>query len=210
MLAAGAIGGALLLVVVGRDLIIKPEGADQPGAIRLLQLFTYNYRRAWPDALDFSAPLAAFTVVGVVLVLALAVRRVRRHAVVVMCVFGFVWGIWGTDVYMERTAQHWGQHEIIAAYYADRASPDEQLVAYQMNWKGENFYTGNHIPAFVSTGTTFTNWLKKQREEGKKVMYFITEHGRIGGLKGEVQGKSYREITDKVLCNKFILVRAEL
>ena len=46
MLAAGAVAGALLLVVVGRDLILKPEGADQPGAIRLLQLFTYNYRRA--------------------------------------------------------------------------------------------------------------------------------------------------------------------
>ena len=56
-----------------------------------------------------------------------------------------------------RRRQHWGQHEVIAAYYADRASPDEQLVAYQMNWKGENFYTGNHVPAFVSTGATFTD-----------------------------------------------------
>jgi hypothetical protein len=210
MLGAGAVGGALLLVVVGRDLIIKPEGADQPGAIRLLQLFTYNYRRAWPEALDFSAALAAFTVVGVVLALGLAVQRMRRHAVAAVLVFGFLWGIWGTDVYMENTAQHWGQHEIIAAYYADRASPDEQLVAYQMNWKGENFYTGNHVPAFVSTGSTFTTWLKKQRDAGVKVMYFITEHGRIGGLKNEVGAKVFKEVTDKTLCNKFILVRTEL
>ncbi len=55
MLAAGSVAAALLLVVVGRDLIITPQGADQPGAIRLLQLFTYNYRRGWPDSLDFSA-----------------------------------------------------------------------------------------------------------------------------------------------------------
>ena len=41
-------------------------------------------------------------------------------------------------------------------------------------------------------------------------MYFITEHGRIGGLKSEVGAKAYREVTDKVLCNKFVLVRAEL
>ena len=41
-------------------------------------------------------------------------------------------------------------------------------------------------------------------------MYFITEHSRIGGLKGEVQAKSYREITDKTLNNKFVVVRAEL
>jgi hypothetical protein len=121
-----------------------------------------------------------------------------------------VWGVWGLDVYMEETAQHWGQHEMIAAYYADRQSPDQILVAYQMNWKGENFYTGNHVPAFVSTGSTFTTWLKKKKDEGAKVMYFITEHGRISGLKSEVAAKSYREVTDKVLCNKFILVRAEL
>ncbi len=210
MLAAGSVAGALLLIVIGRDLVLKPEGADQPGAIRLLQLFTYNYRRAWPEALDFSAVLAGFTAIAVVISLALAVKAVRRHAVAAMCAFAFVWGLWGLDVYMQRTAQHWGQHEVIAAYYADRQSPDEQLVAYQMNWKGENFYTGNHVPAFVSTGSTFTTWLKKQRDDGVKVMYFITEHGRIGGLKSEVGAKAYREVTDKVLCNKFILVRAEL
>ncbi|MGH7269886.1 MAG: ArnT family glycosyltransferase, partial [Polyangiaceae bacterium] len=109
-----------------------------------------------------------------------------------------------------KTAQHWGQHEVISAYYADRASPAEQLVAYQMNWKGENFYTGNQIPAFVSTGATFTNWLKKEKEGGSKVLYFITEHGRIGGLRSEVgANKSFREVTDKALCNKFVLVRVE-
>ena len=210
MLAAGAVAGALLLVLVARDLVIKPEGSDQPGAIRLLQLFTYNYRRAWPDSLDFAAaldglrrhrraPLARARGAG-----GAAARRGRDVRVRVF------WGLWGLDVYMKKTAQHWGQHEVIEAYYADRASPDEILVAYQMNWKGENFYTGNHVPAFVSTGATFTTWMKKKRDEGVKVMYFITEAGRVGGLKSEVGAKSYKEITDKTLDNKFTVVRAEL
>jgi hypothetical protein len=210
MLGGLAFCAGIALVLVTRDLVIKPENSDQPGAIRLLQLFTYNYRRGWPESLDFSAALAGFGAVAVVLSMALAVRAVRRHAVYAMCALGVVWAMWGLDVYMTQTAQHWGQHEVIAAYYADRASSDEILVAYQMNWKGENFYTGNHIPAFVSTGSNFTNWLKKKKDEGAKVMYFVTEHGRIGGLKGEVGAKKYTEVTDKVLCNKFILVRAEL
>jgi 4-amino-4-deoxy-L-arabinose transferase-like glycosyltransferase len=210
MLAGAAVAGALLLVLVARDLVIKPEGADQPGAIRLLQLFTYNYRRAWPDSLDFSAALVGFGAIAILLSLCMAVRAIRQQAVVAMCALGFFWGLWGVDVYMPKTAPHWGQHEVIEAYYAHRASPDEILVAYQMNWKGENFYTGNHIPAFVSTGATFTNWLKKKREEGTKVMFFITEAGRVGGLKSEVGAKSYQEITDKTLCNKFTVVRAEL
>jgi len=210
MIGAACVAGALALLLVGRDLILKPDGADQPGAIRLLQLFTYNYRRAWPDSLDFSGVLTAFTVVGAAATLALASWKWRRHAVYVFGVFAAAWAFWGLDVYMVKTAPHWGQHEAIEAYYAKRASPDELLIAYQMNWKGENFYTGNHVPAFVSTGATFTNWLKTQREKGTKVMFFITEHSRIGGLKSEVQAKSYAEITDKVLNNKFVVVRAEL
>jgi hypothetical protein len=111
---------------------------------------------------------------------------------------------------MVETAPHWGQHDVIEAYYKDRKGPDEILVAYQMNWKGENFYTGNHVPAFVSSGATFTSWLKTQREKGVKVMYFITEHGRTTSLRNEVGAKSYKEITTKALDNKFVVIRAEL
>ncbi len=210
MLGGAAFAGALVLLLVGRDLIIKPDNADQPGAIRLLQLFTYNYRRPWPETLDFSAALMAFTLVAIGLSLALAVRAIRRHVVVAFAAFAVVWAVWGLDIYMVKTAQHWGQHELIEAYYSNRANAEEPIIAYQMNWKGENFYTSNHVPAFVSTGSTFTTWLKGQRDKGIKVMYFVTEHSRIGGLKSEVGAKAYREVTDKALCNKFVLVRAEL
>jgi 4-amino-4-deoxy-L-arabinose transferase-like glycosyltransferase len=210
MLAGTSAAAALILGVIARDLILKPDNADQPGAIRLLQLFTYNYRRAWPDSLDFSAVLTGFSIVAVALGLLLAVRSLRRPVTIALLTLGALWAAWGLDVYMVKTAPHWGQREVIEAYYENRKGPEEPLVAYQMNWKGENFYTGNKIPAFVSSGSTFTSWLKQQREKGVKVMYFITEHGRIGGLKGEVAGKSYREVTDKALNNKFVVIRAEL
>ncbi|MEO6420174.1 MAG: hypothetical protein ABIP39_12235, partial [Polyangiaceae bacterium] len=210
MIGAATLAGAFLLALVGRDLTIKPDGADQPGAIRLFQLFTYNYLRSWPENLDFSAALGAFTIVGVVLAVLLTVRKIRPHVVAAFGVFAVVWALWGLDVYMKETAQHWGQHELIEAYYQDRTGPEQPLVAYQMNWKGENFYTGNHVPAFVSSGASYTAWVKAQREKGVKVVYFVTEHSRTGGLKGETAAKNYREITTKEICNKFVLVRAEL
>jgi hypothetical protein len=210
MLGAAAFAGALATLLVGRDLAMKPEGAEMSGGIRLLQLFTYNYKRPWPDTLDFSAVLGAFTLVAGILGVALAVRSLRRHAVMALCAFGLLWAVWGLDVYMMALSPHWGQHEVIEAYYRDRNNPTEILVAYQMNWKGENFYTGNHIPAFVSSGATFQTWLKKEKEKGATVMYFITEHSRTSGLRSEVAGKSYKEITDKALNNKFVVVRAEL
>jgi hypothetical protein len=138
------------------------------------------------------------------------VVKIRHHAVAIFIALACLWSVWGLDVYMIKTAPHWGQREVIEAYYAHRASVDEPLVAYQMNWKGENFYTSNHIPAFVTTGASFASWLKQQRERGVKVMYFITEHSRVGGLRSEVGGKAYREITDKALCDKFVVVRVEL
>lgn len=210
LIAGAAVLGAFLIILVGRDLVIKPDGADQPGAIRLLQLFTYNYRRSWPESLDFSAVLGGFTTVAGIIGVALAVKKLRRHAVAAACAFAFVWALWGVNVYMVKMSPHWGQHEVIEAYYKDRKGPEEQLVAYQMNWKGENFYTGNRIPAFVSSGANFQKWLKEQKDKGHKVMYFVTEHSRTGGLRSEVQGKGYKEITDRTLCNKFVLVRAEL
>jgi 4-amino-4-deoxy-L-arabinose transferase-like glycosyltransferase len=209
MLSGAAVCSALVLGLITRDLAFK-EGAESPGAIRLLQLFTYNYRRAWPEHIDFSAVLTAFGIVAVLLALLLSVRAVRHHAAALFAVFAFVWALWGIDIYMVETAPHWGQRELMEAYYANRGSDNEPLVAYQMNWKGENFYTGNHIPAFVSSGANFTSWVKQQREKGVKVMYLVTEHSRTGGMKSEVGAHAYREITDKKLCNKFVLVRAEL
>jgi 4-amino-4-deoxy-L-arabinose transferase-like glycosyltransferase len=209
MYAGVGIAAAFVLAVVGRDLAMKSEAGEGPGAIRLLQLFTYNYKRLWPDSLDFGAVLTAFAVASVVISIAIAWKKIRAHAVMLFAAVSFVWAVWGIDVYMAKTAPHWGQHEVIAAYYANRATPDEELVAYQMNWKGENFYTGNHIPAFVSTGSSFTSWIKKKKDEGAKVMFFVTEHSRIGGLKNEVGAKSYRELTTKEICNKFVLIRAE-
>ena len=210
MLGGAALGSAFILGIVGRDLSIKPENADQPGAIRLLHLFTYNYRRAWPESLDFNAVMTAFSILACVIAVAFVVQRIRRYVAVTSIAFAFVWAVWGLDVYMVRTAPHWGQREVLQAYYENRHDASEPIVAYQMNWKGENFYTGNKIPAFVSSGAAFTTWVKQQKEKGVTVMFFVTEHSRTGGLRSEAGAKSYKEITDKDLCNKFVLVRAEL
>jgi len=211
MFGAAAMAAAIVLGLLGRDLATKTgEGGDQPGAIRLLHLFTYNYRRPWPDYLDFHVVLSAFAIPAVIVAIALAVRAFRTQAVLAFGSFAVVWSVWALDVYMVETAQHWGQHEIIQAYYQKREGPQEPLIAYQMNWKGENFYTGNKIPAYVSSGANFTNWVRQQRDKGTKVMFFVTEHTRTGGLRSEVGAKNYTEVTDRRLCNKFVLVRAEL
>jgi hypothetical protein len=122
-----------------------------------------------------------------------------------------LWTAWGVDVYLFRTAPHWGQRETLMAYYRDRKGPEQPLVSYQMNWKGENFYTGNRTPAFVSSGDKFKAWIAEQRKAGTKILYFTTEHGRIGSLKNEIgEHKKVDVITSTALNNKFMIARVEL
>ena len=207
----GALGLAAACIVglVGRDLFSTREG-DIEGQARLMHLFTYNYRRLWPETLEFRSVLVGFTVLSVALCLLIVIRRARAHAVVLLCATAVLWAAWGVNVYLPALAPHWGQRETLAAYYQTRSGPQEPIVAYQMNWKGENFYAGNRIAAFVQSGAKFKAWIEGQKKKGVKVMFFTTEHSRIRTLKNELgAAKSVTEVTSKKLNNKFGLVRVE-
>ena len=49
------------------------------------------------------------------------------------------------DGYMMKVTPYWTQKGLIANYYKMRRSPDEQLLVWQMYWRGENFYTENEV-----------------------------------------------------------------
>jgi hypothetical protein len=139
------------------------------------------------------------------------VPKLRRLAVRALLATGALFTLFGVSVYLVRLAPHYGQRETILAYYATRAGPEEPLVAYQMNWKGENFYTGNHLPAFVTSGEKFKGWVRAQKEAGTRVLYLTTEHSRLGTLKSELgKVKSFQLLTKPELNNKFFLARVEL
>ena len=209
-LAVLTLPAALLTLLVARDLWTSYEGGT-PASARLLHLVTYNYKRSWPASLDFEAVNFAFGVVTTALVASLALPRLRQHAAVLLCAVGVLYGAHTLWVYLPQLAPHFGQRELFLAYYEARRGPEEPIAAYQMNWKGENFYSGNRLPAFVSSGAKFKSWLKAQRKQGTRVVFFATEHGRISTLKSEL-GRAVRVkvVTDKALNDKFALVRVEL
>lgn len=204
--AAGAAGG-LLVFLVGRDLAGAREGMiDQA---RLLHLFTYNYKRPFPSSLDFRPTLWAFALVAAVFTFTLASARVRRHVATALCAVGVLFAAWGLDVYFMKTSPHWGQRETMLAYQWENQKIPGPIVAYQMNWKGENFYSGNTLPAFVSSGKKFQDYILEQKKKGVKTFYFVTEHGRTGSLANELGGpRIFDKLTTPELNNKFGLVRA--
>jgi 4-amino-4-deoxy-L-arabinose transferase-like glycosyltransferase len=207
LVGAVGIGAAVLTVFVGRDLAWDHKG--RLSDIRLVHLFSYNYERPWPETLDFSPTLWGFTVAAAVLLVLLAAAHLRRLAVAGLVALGVVFAFFGLDVYLVKISPHWGQRELVLAYEAARASAPGPLVAYQMNWKGENFYRGNHVPAFVSSGRKFQQWIDERKKSGDKTFYFLTEHKRVEWLEHELgDPRDFARMTDKALNNKFVLVRA--
>ncbi len=208
-LVLGAIGVASAIVVArtGSDLFVSRKG-DITGNVRMVDLISYNYSRPWPESLDFSGIVKAFTIAAAVLCLLFIVRKWRTHVVTMLLAVSVLWGAWGVNSYWVEVAPHWGQRVTFLAYYRDRKGPQEPFIAYQMNWKGENFYTGNHVPAFVSTGKKFQDWINEQKKKGVKVMYFTTEWGRITSLKNELGNpQHFKVLTTRRQDNKFFLAR---
>jgi hypothetical protein len=201
--------GAAGVLLAGRDMAVSVKG-DVEGSMRLGHLFTYQYERPWPGNVDFSAPLWAFTVLGAVLLFAWLVPRAQRHAAAALCILSCIWTAWGLNVYLVGMTPHWAQRNTMSAYYQNRSGPEAPLVAFQMTWKGENFYTGNRMATFVTTGDKFKSWVEEQREKGVKVMFFTTEHSRKNTLRRELsQPEHFEELTTKADNNKFFLARVK-
>jgi 4-amino-4-deoxy-L-arabinose transferase-like glycosyltransferase len=197
-----------IAALVGRDL--SSPGAVE-GQVRLYHLFAYNYARPWPRTLDFDAAFRVFALLAALLLALMMLPSVRVWCARAFLVLAAVFTAFCLSIYLVRLAPHYGQRETLLTYYATRAGPEEPLVAYQMNWKGENFYTGNHLPAFVTSGEKFKSWVASRREAGTRVLYFTTEHSRVGTLKSELgKVKSFQVLTKPELNNKFFLARVEL
>jgi 4-amino-4-deoxy-L-arabinose transferase-like glycosyltransferase len=210
--------GLPLLMLVTADLI-NARNAPQ----RFLWLFSYDYihsprGRPWPDALDFSVPLTVFAVGFAVGMVALLVPRARRWAGGGLAAIAVIVTFFLLDGFMPAVAPYWSQKNVIASYYRARRSPEERLVAFQMYWRGETFYTKNEIyEGDMSERTVFDqdgaddrlkDYLAHHR--GRRT-FFLLEKGQRGRLEGLLPSEarpSFQVIDDH--NNKFILGQADL
>jgi 4-amino-4-deoxy-L-arabinose transferase-like glycosyltransferase len=215
---AAALVGLPLLGLVCFDLTTSKQAAQ-----RFIWLFSYDYvnapqGRPWPQELDFVAGIIVTAVLFGVGVALLSWRRVQRWATVGMGVVAVGFTFYLLDVYMRKVSNHWSQKPLIATYYNTRRSPDEKLIAWQMYWRGETFYTANEIyqgpmkDRTVFLGDRNAENLKDylSRNRGKRV-FFIVEQTRFQTLKGLLPVES-RETLRKVdeRNNKFWLAVADI
>jgi 4-amino-4-deoxy-L-arabinose transferase-like glycosyltransferase len=138
-----------LVILCGRDLALQPA--------RLLWLFCYDYvvapgGRAWPsgERYSFASSILVFTVAAgiIAFMMALACRRwlrARQTIVAALALLAVAWSLWLADDFLIALSPHWSQKQVIATYYRARNNADEPLIAWNLYWRGESFYTRNQI-----------------------------------------------------------------
>jgi 4-amino-4-deoxy-L-arabinose transferase-like glycosyltransferase len=212
------VAGAPLLALVAYDLT-----SAQKSAQRFLWLFSYDYintpqGRPWPPDMDYARVLWIFAGLFTAAIALLAWQRVRAWAAIATFAVAAAFTYFLLDVYIRQAAAHWSQKPLIAQYYRERGSHEERLLAWQMYWRGENFYTQNEIyegPASERTvflGDKNAENLKEfvTKHPGKR-MWFLIERSRLDSLKGilpESVRPSVKVVNEN--NNKFYLLTANL
>jgi 4-amino-4-deoxy-L-arabinose transferase-like glycosyltransferase len=215
-----ALVGVPVLALVVYDLV-----AAQNGAQRLIWLFSYDYinapkGRTWPTGLDFRPALIAFAAAAALPALLLWIRPVQRFAVAGVCLVAVAFTYYLLDFYVPRTAAHWSQKPLIAAYYKLRRSPDEKLLVWQMYWRGENFYTKNAIhqgpqperTVFLGdkNAENLKDWITRHRRPGRRAFLLVEtkNYGQVPAmLPADIRG-SLKIVFDQ--HNKFTLAQVDL
>lgn len=201
-LAIGALLATSILGMVGRDLSWATD-ARPYGYERLIQLFIYLYKRPFPDHLDYRPIFTGFAVAASIVSLGLASKRLRAMASRAFLGLALGFALFVNGAYMRDLSDHWSQRPLFDRYYALRNEGD-LIGAWQMNWKGENLYTGNRIHVFIHADEA----MREVIEEAKGAsVYFVLEHTRLERFRQRVGGREVEELTTLRDCNKFILVR---
>lgn len=104
-------------------------------------------------------------------------RKTASVGLLVVGLMATTWCAWGLDRLLTDLSPHWAQKHVIAAYYKLRAGPDEPLIAWQMYWRGETFYTKNSIYDHRMQQSDKTVFLGDKNAE-KLQTYFRTHGGR--------------------------------
>ncbi len=205
-------GAAFVELLVARDLALSPSDGHAPsGAARFLHLMTYRYDRRWPATEAFASAIGAFALLAAGACAALATRRWRPRAALAVGGAAVLFTALLLDGYLVAASSDGGQRGVFEAYYEARGASTAPLVAYQLNWKGENFYAGNNVALFITSGAPLRTYLESRKRAGASTVYFVTERGRVASLRNELGAvRSFSEMTDRATSYEFSLVRAEL
>jgi 4-amino-4-deoxy-L-arabinose transferase-like glycosyltransferase len=192
ILAVGAILTMLAVYAIAlRDLLDEPR--------LLVNLVTYKYDRDFPREVIVRPFLAViFGGGGAFAFIALA-RKKTALAFRAVVVTAFLSAIWIAHHHFNMLSPHWSQAHLFATYFTDRGENRgegrEPLIAYQLNWRGETFYSRNEVLELMNAGAS-----ERLREILKRPgrHFIVLERNRFAELRSLLppEAKDGLEIVD--------------
>jgi len=217
--AALACFGLPMMALAVWDLSQTPQSAQ-----RLLWLFDYDYinnprGRTWPEQLHYAPWIVTFGCLGATATVLCALPKTRKWALSALAVVAVGFTFFGLDKFLLELSPHWSQKHLLATYYKMR-QPNERLVAWQMYWRGETFYSSNEIydPKLPREEKTvflqernvenLQEWL---RHHGGQRVFFVVERARMPTLQSLMVNPSAKQTLHIVddTNNKFVLAVAD-
>jgi hypothetical protein len=126
-----------LFLLVMRDLLVTPS--------TLANLFVYKYDRPYPTAEDGVHATLGLAIIFVPALLTVAYAIFCRKSLILISTLSiFIYATWLSHCHFRELSPHWSQRHLIETYFNTRA-PGEPLFAFNLNWRGENFYTRNQV-----------------------------------------------------------------
>ena len=149
--------------------------------------------------MDLRGALAfGFTAVGVMLAVA-AVTRARTMLFGTFAAGVVAFALWFNWSHWVELSHHWTQRDLFWRYY-DKRQSDEPIVAYQMDWKGETFYSRNTVKQ-IKTSDKMTDYINMP---GRK--WALVEQGQRFTDLQRLVGSHAFQAYDRRLNAKFVLV----
>ncbi|MBK8011421.1 MAG: glycosyltransferase family 39 protein [Deltaproteobacteria bacterium] len=160
-----------VFAVGARDLINDPQ--------LLVNLFTYKYDRDYPRELNPRAFIVALVTLGSLAMAWFYLWRQRARMLLAFMGMGVVFGVWVSHKHFNFLAPHWSQAHLFKTFYEERRG-NEPSYAYQLNWRGETFYSRNTILQVKEKGA---NQRMRELVDRPGREFIITEQSRFQTLR---------------------------
>jgi hypothetical protein len=176
-----------------------------------VNLFTYKYDRDYPRDIPVRPFVGGIVGVGAAAMLAAYVAGRRSWALAAFVASAVTFGAWVSHHHFNYLSPHWGQAHLFKTYFAqskvnttgDGTKTREPIYAYQLNWRGETFYSRNRILQVKEKGA---NERMRELVDRPGREFIIVEQSRFQTLKGILSAdkRDKLEILDRS-NNKFYL-----
>ncbi|MBU1221350.1 glycosyltransferase family 39 protein [Myxococcota bacterium] len=162
-----------------------------------VNLFIYKYERLFPYELNFHYWLGA---AGALTIAAYAftafVRKPFAWAAYIVAALFFTGYL--IYAYIPAVAPHWSQKELHRIYFQCRADSSERFIAWQLNWRGENFYSKNKVLPYMELDSkNFLSYLRryavKETTEDPSGRFLLLEIHRLERLRGVMDREFYKK-----------------